>query len=73
MKETIQDKLEEIYSSEIIIEVEKKTLNKFHIIIEVNNKRTMISYLYDYGFTLDYNVEMIIKRIDSEIVKLFRR
>lgn len=72
MQETIQDKLEDIYEN-VIFEVEKKTLNKFYIIIEVNNKRTMISYLYDYDFTLDYNVEMIIKRIDNEIGKLFRR
>lgn len=72
MQETIQDKLEDIYEN-VIFEVEKKTLNKFYIIIEVNNKRTMISYLYDYDFILDYNIEMIIKRIDNEIGKLFRR
>lgn len=72
MQETIQDKLEDIYEN-VIFEVEKKTLNKFYITIEVNNKRTMVSYLYDYDFTLDYNVEMIIKRIDNEIGKLFRK
>lgn len=72
MEETIQDKLDEIYEGVNLI-VEKKTINKFFIIIEVNNKRTMISYLYDYDYTLDFNVEMIIKRIDNEISKLFRR
>lgn len=72
MKETIQDKLDEIYEDVNLI-VEKKTINKFFIIIEVNNKRTLISYLYDYDFTLDYNVEMIIKRIDREIGNLFKK
>lgn len=71
MEEEIQEQLEKIYEIPIIVKFIDFRIYK--IIFNVGVKIGEINYKYEGLSTLNYNVENIVKLIDKEIVKLFKR
>ena len=72
MEDEIQDKLEEIYNFRI--DVEFKDFRQYEVYARIDNEKAFcIPILYDVTLTLEANITNIKSKIDTEIVKLFRR
>lgn len=79
MEEEIQDKLDEIYNNQIILDVETNEKNKFKIHgsiksfnLNVIRKGFIIYYNYDKNSTINYNINQIVREIDKNIIILFK-
>ena len=79
MESLIEEKLEQIYTNDVIINVDyigedKEKAYKFYIILNVGPKYDFeFKYKFDDFFTLDYNIQRIRRIIDVNIIKLFCR
>ena len=79
MESLIEEKLEQIYTSDVIINVDyigddKEKAYKFYILLNLRPKYDFeFKYKFDDFFTLDYNIQRIRRIIDVNIIKLFCR
>lgn len=72
MEEEIKEKLEEIYNFKI--EVKFIDFRQYEILgIIEQGKEINIKILYDCRFTIEGNISVIVRKIDNEIIKLYRR
>lgn len=71
MNEQIQDKLEEIYLFDL--EVEWLSFRQYKILGFLAGKNLKILYTYDANLSLDSNIGIIMQRIDSEILKVYKK
>lgn len=77
MDDIILDELKKIYK-DCKIDVQFIDFRKYKINIdfELNGyitKHIEIIYDYNVNFTKDYNISIILYRIDKQIIKIFRR
>lgn len=71
MEEKIRENLEKKYNFDI--EVEWKGFRQYKIMCFINGNTIKIFYTYDVKFTMDWNMNCIMQKIDSEIIKLFKK
>lgn len=71
MEGDIQEKLEEIYI--FPIEVEWVQFRQYRIIGKIKDNTFKIYYTYDVNFSSETNINSIKQKIDSEILKLFKK
>lgn len=71
MEEDLQEKLEEIYN--LVIKVKFQDFRLYEIVIGQYKNVIHIIYQYDVRMTIDSNIEQIVKKIDYEIVKNFKK
>ena len=68
MELEIEDKLQEIYKN-LKIEVNFKDFRKYEINVTINNEDiNYFDYKYDVTLTLDANISIIEKIIDTKII-----
>lgn len=79
MEFEIEDKLDEIYNNQILIEVEtgNKNIFKIHGSIKSYNlniirKGFIIYFEYDRKMTMSFNIDNLVKEIDKNIIKLYK-
>lgn len=71
MEDDIQEKLEEIYT--FPIEVEWVQFRQYSIIGKIKDNTFRIYYTYDDKFTTETNINSMKQKIDTEILKLFKK
>lgn len=73
MELEIEDKLQEIYKN-LKIEVKFKDFRIYEINVRINNEGiNYFDYTYDVTLTLDANISIIEKIIDTKIILLYFR
>ena len=72
MELEIEDKLQEIYIKNLIIEVNFKDFRLYEIIVKLEYKgvqyESKFEYLYNAKLTLDANISIIENIIDNKII-----
>lgn len=71
MEDDIQEKLEEIYT--FPIEVEWVQFRQYRIIGKIKDNTFRIYYTYDVNFSNETNINSMKQKIDSEILKIFKK
>lgn len=72
MEDDLQEKLEEIYNLDIKVTFQDFRL--YEIVVTGQYKDIIkIVYQYDVRMTIDANIEQIVKKIDYEIAKIFKK
>lgn len=72
MEDDLQEKLEEIYNLDIKVRFQDFRL--YEIVVTGQYKDIIkIVYQYDVRMTIDANIEQIVKKIDYEIAKIFKK
>lgn len=72
MEDDLQEKLEEIYNLDI--KVTFQDFRVYEIVVTGQYKDIIkIVYQYDVRMTIDANIEEIVKKIDYEIAKIFKK
>lgn len=72
MEDDLQEKLEEIYNLDIKVTFQDFRL--YEIVVTGQYKDIIkIVYQYDVRMTIDGNIEQIVKKIDYEIAKIFKK
>ena len=79
MEELLEEKLERIYTNDLIFNInyvgeDKEKIYDIYVCLNVGPKYDFeFKYKIDDYFTLDYNIQRIRKIIDVNILKLFCR
>lgn len=71
MEDDIQEKLQEIYT--FPIEVEWVQFRQYRIIGKIKDNSFRIYYTYDVNFSNETNINSMKQKIDSEILKIFKK
>lgn len=72
LEDNLQEKLEEIYNLDIKVTFQDFRL--YEIVVTGQYKDIIkIVYQYDVRMTIDANIEQIVKKIDYEIAKIFKK
>lgn len=72
MEDDLQEKLAEIYNLDIKVTFQDFRL--YEIVVTGQYKDIIkIIYQYDVRMTIDANIEQIVKKIDYEIAKIFKK
>lgn len=71
MEGVIQEKLKEIYNLDIY--VKWIDFRNYHILIEIYDQTIAINCMYDTRLSVESNINIIVIKIDKEILNLFKK